>query len=285
MVSGSSSMVAEGITKIVEPERSLAYSRLRMSRSSPPADRPEEPAPHAPHPPLPRYYQRPDERPAFLRELFDSAAGYYDRLCAVMSFGSGQWYRGFALRRAGLRGGMTLLDVATGTGLVARAAARLVQSRSSVVGVDPSAGMLREARRAFAGPLAQGRVEDLPFRDGRFDFVTIGYALRHAADLEVAFRECLRVLTPGGRLVILEISRPPTAAMRTAIRLYLTRLLPLLMRAAHARLLMQYYWETIDACVPPERIMAVLAAAGFTDIRRKVWGTIQTEYVATKPSN
>lgn len=256
-----------------------------MSRSSPPADRPEEPAPHAPHPPLPRYYQRPDERPAFLRELFDSAAGYYDRLCAVMSFGSGQWYRGFALRRAGLRGGMTLLDVATGTGLVARAAARLVQSRSSVVGVDPSAGMLREARRAFAGPLAQGRVEDLPFRDGRFDFVTIGYALRHAADLEVAFRECLRVLTPGGRLVILEISRPPRAAMRTAIRLYLTRLLPLLMRAAHARLLMQYYWETIDACVPPERIMAVLAAAGFTDIRRKVWGTIQTEYVATKPSN
>ena len=46
---------------------------------------------------------------------------------------------------------------------------------------------------------------------------------------------------------------------------------------------MQYYWETIDACVPSERIMAVLAAAGFTDIRRKVWGTIQTEYVATKP--
>ena len=97
-----------------------------MSRSSPPADRPEESAPHAPHPPLPRYYRRPDERPAFLRDLFDSAAGYYDRLCAVMSFGSGQWYRGWVLRRAGLRRGMRVLDVATGTGLVARAAARVL---------------------------------------------------------------------------------------------------------------------------------------------------------------
>jgi demethylmenaquinone methyltransferase / 2-methoxy-6-polyprenyl-1,4-benzoquinol methylase len=252
-----------------------------MSRSSPPD---ESAAPHAPHPPLARYYQRPEERPAFLRDLFDGAAGYYDRLCSVMSFGSGQWYRGWVLRRAGLRRGMTLLDVATGTGLVARAAAALVQSRDGVVGVDPSAGMLREARRTFAGPLAQGRIEALPFRDGLFDFVTIGYALRHAADLEIAFRECLRVLAPGGRLIILEISRPPTATMRTAVRLYLTRVLPLLMRAAHARLLMQYYWETIDACVPPEHIMHVLEHTGFTDVHRTVWGTLQTEYMASKPT-
>ena len=201
-----------------------------------------------------------------------------------MSFGSGQWYRGWVLRRAGLRRGMTLLDVATGTGLVARAAADILQSGDGVVGVDPSAGMLREARRAFAGPLTQGRIEGLPFRDGLFDFVTIGYALRHAADLEIAFRECLRVLVPGGRLIILEISRPPTATMRTAVRLYLTRVLPLLMRAAHARVLMQYYWETIDACVPPERIMDVLQRAGFVDVRRKVWGSLQTEYMATRPA-
>ena len=202
-----------------------------------------------------------------------------------MSFGSGQWYRGWVLGRAGLRPGMTLLDVATGTGLVARAAAEILQKPEAVVGVDPSAGMLREARRAFAGPLAQGRVEALPFRDGLFDFVTIGYALRHAADLEIAFRECLRVLAPGGRLIILEISRPPTAAMRTLIRVYLTRVLPLLMRAAHARLLMQYYWETIDTCVPPQRIMDVLARSGFIDIRYKVWGTVQTEYIASKPAS
>lgn len=256
-----------------------------MSRSSPPADRPEESAaPHAPHPPLSRYYQHPDQRPSFLLDLFDDAAAYYDRLCRVMSFGSGTWYRGWVLRRAGLRRGMRVLDIATGTGLVARAAAQVVHAREGVVGVDPSAGMLREARRMFAGPLAQGRVEALPFRGALFDFVTIGYALRHAADLEIAFGECLRVLAPGGRLVVLEISRPPTAAVRTVIRFYLTRVVPVVMRAAHARLLMQYYWETIDACVPPERIVDVLHRVGFVDVRRKVWGTVQSEYIASKPT-
>jgi demethylmenaquinone methyltransferase/2-methoxy-6-polyprenyl-1,4-benzoquinol methylase len=252
-----------------------------MSRPSPPGDRPEDVT--APHPVLSRYYERAEHRPSFLLDLFDGAAGYYDRLCGVMSLGSGQWYRGWVLRRAGLRPGMRVLDVATGTGLVARAAAAVAGDPRAVAGVDPSGGMLREARRAFAGPLAQGRIEALPFRDGLFDFVTIGYALRHAADLEVAFGECRRVLAPGGRLVVLEISRPPSRALQTAIRLYLTRVLPLLMRTAHARLLMQYYWETIDTCVPPHTIMEVLRGAGFVDVRRKIWGSVQSEYLAQKP--
>ena len=254
-----------------------------MSRSSPPTDRPDDSAARAPHPVLSRYYQRADERPGFLLDLFDGAAGYYDRLCGVMSFGSGQWYRGWVLQRAGLRRGMKLLDVATGTGLVARTAAGVVGDSRAVVGVDPSGGMLREARKAFSGPLAQGRIEELPFRDGLFDFVSIGYALRHAADLGVAFQECRRVLKPGGRLVVLEISRPPSPALRAAIRVYLTRVLPFVLRTAHARLLMQYYWETIDACVPAEAIMGVLEHSGFVNVTRKVWGTVHSEYLAEKP--
>ena len=233
---------------------------------------------------LSRYYGRADDRPAFLLDLFDGAAGYYDRLCGVMSLGSGQWYRGWVLRRAGLRRGMKVLDVATGTGLVARAAAGVVQDPRSVVGIDPSGGMLRQARRTFAGPLVQGRIEELPHRNGLFDFVTIGYALRHAADLQVAFRECLRVLAPGGRLVVLEISRPRSRVMQTAIRVYLTRVLPFVMRTAHARLLMQYYWETIDACVPSDTIVEELRRSGFVDVRHTVFGGVQSEYVAGKPA-
>jgi demethylmenaquinone methyltransferase/2-methoxy-6-polyprenyl-1,4-benzoquinol methylase len=231
---------------------------------------------------LSRFYQRAEERPGFLLDLFDGAAGYYDRLCSVMSLGTGQWYRGWVLNRAGLRPGMKLLDVATGTGLVARGAADVVGDPRAVVGVDPSGGMLREARKSFAGPLTQGRVEALPFRDGLFDFVSIGYALRHAADLEVAFRECLRVLKPGGQLVVLEISRPRSPALQMAIRVYLTRVLPFVMRTSHARLLMQYYWETIDTCVPPETIMEVMRRSGFVDVQRRARAGLHNEYVGGK---
>jgi len=241
----------------------------------------------APHPVLEQYYGREGDRRRFVTGLFDGSARCYDAVCALISLGSGNWYRGWALRRAGLRPGMQVLDVATGTGLVARAATRIVGSARGVVGVDPSAGMLGQARRSFAGALAQGRVEELPFAEGRFDFLSIGYALRHAADLEVACRECFRVLAPGGRLLILEISRPSSRAVRWLIRAYFTRVLPLAMapgaRRAQTRTLMRYYWDTIETCVPPETILDVLRRAGFTRVERRVLGGLLSEYEATRP--
>lgn len=243
--------------------------------------------PHPPHPVLREYYRADDERQAFVIHLFDGAARHYDHVCRLMSFGSGQRYRRQALERMGLRPGMRLLDVATGTGLVARAAAGIVQDPRAVVGVDASIGMLREARKTLAGPVVQGRMEGLPFAGGRFDILSIGYALRHAADLEVAFRECLRVLKPGGRLLVLEISRAPTPGRRALIRLYFTILLPLLMRLRtrdrHARVLTRYYWDTIDACASPETILAVLRRSGFAEVHRRVFGGFLSEYTAVKP--
>ena len=201
-----------------------------------------------------------------------------------MSFGSGQWYRRWALERLGLRPGMSLLDVATGTGLVARAATRILGDTHAVVGLDPSAGMLREARKSLASPLVQGQVEELPFRDARFDVLTIGYALRHAADLAVAFRECRRVLKPGGRILVLEISRPRPRGRRWLIRSYFTRVLPWILtlttRDRHATVLSRYYWETIEHCVPPETIMDALRRTGFEEVGRRVFGGIFSEYTA-----
>lgn len=243
---------------------------------------------HAPHPVLKRYYEDHDERHPFVIALFDGAARHYDRVCRLMSLGSGQWYRRWTLERAGLRAGMTLLDVATGTGLVARAALRIVREPGAVVGLDPSAGMLHEARKSLAGPLVQGRVEDLPFRAARFHFLTIGYALRHAADLDIAFGECRRVLKPGGRLLILEISRASSATRRGLIRLYFTVVLPWVMRLItrnrHAHMLTSYYWDTIAACVPPETILESLRRNGFADVRRDVLGGFLSEYTASKPA-
>jgi len=243
---------------------------------------------NAPHPVLRRYYERERDRQPFVTALFDGAAGHYDRVCALMSLGSGQWYRREALRRAGLRSGMQVLDVATGTGLVARAAMAVLDEPRAVIGIDPSGGMLRQARRRLSAPLVQGLVEELPFADDRFDVLSIGYALRHVADLEVASRECYRVLKPGGRLLILEMSRAPSAASRWAMRIYFTQVLPAIMwvstRSAHATMLTRYYWDTIDSCVPPEAIVDVLQRSGFVDVDRRVFGGFLSEYVALKPA-
>jgi demethylmenaquinone methyltransferase / 2-methoxy-6-polyprenyl-1,4-benzoquinol methylase len=243
----------------------------------------------APHPILTEYYRSDAEREGFVTALFDSSARHYDRLCQLMSFGSGQWYRRQALLRAGVTPGMRVLDVATGTGLVARSALAILGDPRAVIGLDPSAGMLREARRASAAPLVQGQVETLPFPRERFDVLTFGYALRHVTDLEIAFTECRRVLKPGGRLLVLEISRAQSRATRAALRLYFLHVLPAIMwvstRSTPARMLSQYYWQTIDACVPPDTILDVLRRSGFVDVHRNVFGGFLSEYIAVNPAH
>jgi demethylmenaquinone methyltransferase/2-methoxy-6-polyprenyl-1,4-benzoquinol methylase len=244
--------------------------------------------PSAPHPILRKYYAREGDRQHFVTALFDSAARYYDRGCALGSLGSGQLYRRSVLLRSGLEPGMRLLDVATGTGLVARGAVQIVGESGAVVGLDPSGAMLREGRKAPSGLLVQGTVEDLPFGHDHFDFVSMGYALRHVADLRVALAECLRVLRPGGRLLVLEISQPSSALGRWAARAYLEKAVPLLTRlmtrSPQAELLMKYHWDTIAECVPPAAILDVLRASGFIEVKRHVLGGLLSEYLGRKPA-
>ncbi len=238
----------------------------------------------APHPTIEGHYDRPEERQEYVDALFDSAAPHYDWICRVMSFGSGALYRRQALERLGMRPGMALLDVATGTGLVAHEAARLAGG-SGVIGLDPSRGMLDQARRAVSIPLVQARGEALPFADGRFDALSMGYALRHVPDLLLAFREYHRVLKPGGRALILEISRPASRIGLSLARLYLKRLVPFITRigtgSADAQRLMDYYWDTIERCVAPEAILDALRRSGF-EATRRVQGGLLSEYVGRK---
>ncbi len=240
----------------------------------------------APHRPLTAYYDDEQSRHRWLRRIFDVTAGDYDRIEALMAFGSGRWYRRQALARAGLAAGMHVLDVGTGTGLTALEAAQLAGGGQYVLGVDPSVGMLAHARLPAGMRVLEGRAEALPVDDASFDFVSMGYALRHVSDLRAVFSEFHRVLRPGGRACVLEITRPSSAMATRALRIYMRHVLPAVARifgrSREMPHLMRYYWDSIEACVAPETVIEALRAAGFSTVTRQVQLGIFSEYVAIK---
>ena len=243
-------------------------------------------SPLSPHRPLAEYYPAPAARQEFINQLFDEAAPDYDWVSGVMSFGSDQFYRRDALRKAGLKPGMRLLDVASGTGLMVKAALELGLEPALVTGVDPSRGMLAENRRHHPVTLLEGKGEALPCADASFDFVSMGYALRHTEDLNKLFAEFHRVLRPGGRVLILEITRPKSAVALRLMRFYMQTLVPRLgwlrRRNRSTAKLMQYYWTTIEECVPPAVILSALAASGLRNVRRTTTGAVLSEYTAER---
>lgn len=242
----------------------------------------------APHPTLTRYYGDDRQKRSFIRDIFDNTAPDYDRVERAMALGTGPWYRRQALARAGLTAGMRVLDVAVGTGLVAREAAALAGDPKLVLGLDPSAGMLAETVRQLSIRVVRGTGEQLPIAPEAFDFLSMGYALRHLSDLTATFREFHRVLRPGGVACVLEITRP-NGRLRTAlVRGYMRAVVPfisrLAARTAQSPLLWQYYWDTIEACVPPERVMQAMREAGFIDVARRVELGVFSEYTGRRPS-
>ncbi|HXT41573.1 MAG TPA: class I SAM-dependent methyltransferase [Candidatus Angelobacter sp.] len=244
------------------------------------------PARLAPHRPLTEFYPTAAQRARYVGDLFDRAAGDYDWMSGAMSWGTDRRYRRSALRQAGLRPGLRVLDVATGTGLVAQAALDLGIPADDLTGLDPSRGMLSENQRRHAYQLMQGIGEALPFRNETFDFISMGYALRHVEDLGRLFAEFHRVLSEKGRVLILEITRPLSRAGFGLMRFYMRRLMPLLTRLGtrhrDSARLMEYYWATIAECVPPASILSALSCAGFVDVARRTTGRVLSEYQGTK---
>ena len=242
----------------------------------------------APHPPLRDYYGEERERSAWVSGIFTKTAADYDRLELVVGLGTGSLYRRVALRRAGLRPGMTVLDIGAGTGILARAAAQVVGDPARVTGVDPSTGMLEHAKVAAGVRLLSGSAESIPVPDACADFLCMGYALRHVADLHVAFREFFRVLRPGGRLCLLEITAPARGLPRALLKAWLSGAVPriatLVCRAPDSNLLMRYNWETIANCVRPDCILDALEDCGFADVDRQVDLGVFSAYLAQKPA-
>ncbi|MES2365004.1 MAG: class I SAM-dependent methyltransferase [Pseudomonadota bacterium] len=244
---------------------------------------------HAPHTPLTDYYQTEQDRQAYLRQIFDNTAPDYDRIEAMLAWGTGSRYRRQALMRGGLKTGMMVLDVGVGTGLVAAQACILTGSPALVTGVDPSPGMMAASKLPANMVLMEGRAESLPFPDNHFDFLSMGYALRHISDLGIAFAEFERVLKPGGRLCILEITQAQSRFGQWLLKSYMRGVIPLLTRFISKQkdtaTIWRYYWDSIEACVPPEQVVATLNSAGLTEVKRHLEVGIFSEYQAVKAAS
>ena len=153
------------------------------------------------------------EKARRVAEVFDSVAPRYDLMNDLMSAGLHRAWKAFTVQLAGLRPGQRVLDVASGTGDLARAFAQRVQPGGMVVATDINGAMLAEGRRRLldAGvcvPAAQCDAEHLPFADASFDRVSVAFGLRNMTHKEAALAEFRRVLRPGGKLLVLEFSRP-----------------------------------------------------------------------------
>jgi demethylmenaquinone methyltransferase/2-methoxy-6-polyprenyl-1,4-benzoquinol methylase len=205
--------------------------------------------------------------PEGVRTMFDRIAPVYDVMNRVMTAGLDRRWRRETVRET-VSPGDRVLDAACGTGDLAIEAAR---AGARVVGLDFSAAMLERARRkAPRLEWVQGDLLALPYGEGEFDAATVGFGIRNVADLEAGLRELRRVVRPGGRVGILEITRP-RGALRVFYSLWFDRVVPLLGRVLPGGEAYTYLPASVRRFPGPEELAAALRGAGFEDVRYRLF--------------
>jgi len=208
-----------------------------------------------------------------VRTMFDRIAGVYDLMNTAMTAGMHHRWRERAADLAELEPGGSALDVCCGTGDLALELARRVGPEGSVVGCDFSERMLDAARtKASDRGAANVRFEwadalELPYEDGSFDAATVGFGARNLEDLDRGLGELARVLRPGGRLAILEITQPRRPPLSAFFSLWFDRLVPLLGTLAGDRSAYSYLPESVKRFPSPRGLAERMDAAGFDRIR------------------
>jgi demethylmenaquinone methyltransferase/2-methoxy-6-polyprenyl-1,4-benzoquinol methylase len=213
-----------------------------------------------------------DEKASRVRAVFDSVAGDYDLMNDVMSLGIHRFWKRMTVNMANIRPGQRILDLAGGTGDLTRLLAPRTGQQGTVVLSDINRSMLQTGRgrlldSGITGNVAylQADAQQLPFADSSFDCILMAFGLRNVTDKQRALASMYRVLRPGGRLLILEFSRP-AALLRPAYDFYSFNVLPRLGRMiAKDEASYRYLAESIRMHPDQETLLGILQAAGFED--------------------
>jgi demethylmenaquinone methyltransferase/2-methoxy-6-polyprenyl-1,4-benzoquinol methylase len=203
-----------------------------------------------------------------VRAMFDRIARVYDPLNSVMTAGLHQRWRERAADLAAVGPGNRALDVATGTGDLAVALADRVAPGGEVVGCDFSEAMLELARaKAPALRFESANALDLPYEDDSFDAATVGFGARNFSDLPQGLREMTRVVRPGGRVVVLEITTPQRPPLSSFFRIWFDRVVPVLGRIAGDPEAYSYLPNSVRRFPDARGLGAAMAAVGLVDVR------------------
>jgi demethylmenaquinone methyltransferase/2-methoxy-6-polyprenyl-1,4-benzoquinol methylase len=203
-----------------------------------------------------------------VQAMFDRIAGVYDLMNSVMTAGLHHRWRSRAADMAALAPGDSALDVATGTGDLAVELARRVGPEGEVVGSDFSERMLELAReKAPELRFEHGNALSLPYDDDSFDAATVGFGARNFSDLPQGLREMARVVRPGGRVVILEITTPERAPLSWFFGLWFDRIVPLMGRFAGDPDAYTYLPSSVRRFPNARGLGAAMAAVGLVDVR------------------
>ena len=212
-----------------------------------------------------------DEKARRVRAVFESVAGNYDLMNDLMSFGVHRLWKRFTIGQTGLRPGQQALDVAGGTGDLARELARQVGDKGKVVLSDINPAMLEVGRARLVNAGIAGNVEfviadaeALPFDEDRFHCVTIAFGLRNVTDKNAALRSMFRVLKPGGKLLVLEFSKPVVPGLAPVYDQYSFKILPLMGKlVANDADSYRYLAESIRKHPDQETLKSMMQDAGF----------------------
>jgi demethylmenaquinone methyltransferase / 2-methoxy-6-polyprenyl-1,4-benzoquinol methylase len=218
--------------------------------------------------PVTRSFESGRLAPDDVRGMFDRIAPVYDRMNHLMTVGLDRRWRRLSVREV-VWPGDRVLDACCGTGDLAVEAER---RGGRVVGLDFSERMLERARKKSATvEWVQGDALALPFADGEFDAATVGFGVRNLEDLELGLRELLRVLRPGGRVAVLEITQP-RGVLRPFFRVWLDVLVPVAGKILPGGKAYTYLPASIRRFPGPEDLSALFERAGFRDVRFRLLG-------------